>query len=41
MTAGLAAGLAHAEGLSLRDAATALGVAADDFDRWVRPEKMV
>ena len=32
---------AHAEGLSLRDAATALGVAADDFDRWVRPEKMV
>jgi fumarate hydratase class II len=32
---------AHAEGLSLRDAAVALGVAADDFDRWVRPEQMV
>jgi fumarate hydratase class II len=32
---------AHAEGLSLRDAAVALGVAEEDFDRWVRPEQMV
>jgi fumarate hydratase, class II len=32
---------AHAEGLSLRDAAIALGVPPDDFDRWVRPEQMV
>ncbi|HMC16519.1 MAG TPA: lyase family protein, partial [Albitalea sp.] len=32
---------AHAQGLSLRDAALAMGVAADDFERWVRPEKMV
>ena len=32
---------AHAENLSLREAALSLGVAAADFDRWVRPEKMV
>lgn len=32
---------AHKEGLSLRDAALALGVGAEDFDRWVRPENMV
>ena len=32
---------AHAEGLSLREAAVAMGVAPDDFDRWVRPERMV
>ena len=32
---------AHAEGLSLRDAALAMGVAAEDFDRWVQPEEMV
>ena len=32
---------AHAEDLSLREAALSLGVAAADFDRWVRPEKMV
>ncbi|WP_280156207.1 class II fumarate hydratase [Piscinibacter sp. XHJ-5] len=32
---------AHAEGLSLRNAAVAMGVPADDFDRWVRPEQMV
>jgi fumarate hydratase class II len=32
---------AHAEQLSLREAALAMGVAAADFDRWVRPEKMV
>jgi fumarate hydratase class II len=32
---------AHAEGLSLRDAAIALDVAPADFDRWVRPEQMV
>ncbi|MBF0334909.1 MAG: class II fumarate hydratase [Alphaproteobacteria bacterium] len=33
---------AHAERLSLRDAALASGlVSADDFDRWVRPEAMV
>jgi fumarate hydratase class II len=32
---------AHHHGLSLRDAALALGaVSADDFDRWVRPEQM-
>jgi fumarate hydratase class II len=32
---------AHTEGSSLRDAAIAMGVPADDFDRWVRPEAMV
>jgi fumarate hydratase class II len=33
---------AHAEGTSLKQAAAALGyVAPDDFDRWVRPEKMI
>jgi fumarate hydratase class II len=32
---------AHAEGLSLRESALAMGVTADDFDRWVRPEQMV
>jgi len=32
---------AHQQGLSLRDAAIALGVTAQDFDRWVRPEAMV
>jgi fumarate hydratase, class II len=32
---------AHKERLSLREAALAMGVGADDFDRWVRPEKMV
>jgi fumarate hydratase class II len=32
---------AHAENLSLREAALAMGVAAADFDRWVRPEKMI
>jgi fumarate hydratase class II len=32
---------AHKEGLSLRDAAIASGLAAADFDRWVRPEDMV
>jgi fumarate hydratase class II len=32
---------AHADGLSLRDAAIALGVAGDDFDRWVQPDRMV
>jgi fumarate hydratase class II len=33
---------AHLEGMSLKDAALALGhVTADDFDRWVRPESMV
>ncbi len=32
---------AHAEGLSLREAAVAMGVPAEDFDRWVRPERMV
>ncbi|MEO8279826.1 MAG: class II fumarate hydratase [Ideonella sp.] len=32
---------AHAEHLSLREAALALGVDADDFDAWVRPETMV
>jgi len=32
---------AHADGLSLRDAAIAMGVSAEDFDRWVRPEDMV
>jgi len=32
---------AHREGLSLREAAVLSGaVAADDFDRWVRPEVM-
>jgi fumarate hydratase class II len=31
---------AHRDGSSLRDAALALGVAADDFDRWVRAEAM-
>ena len=32
---------AHAEGTSLRDAAIAMGVAGEDFDRWVQPQKMV
>jgi len=32
---------AHAEGLTLREAAVAMGVEAEDFDRWVRPESMV
>jgi fumarate hydratase class II len=33
---------AHREGTTLREAALALGyVAADDFDAWVRPERMV
>ena len=33
---------AHAEGTSLRDAALALGtVTAEQFDAWVRPERMV
>jgi len=32
---------AHAEGLTLRDAAIALGVSGEDFDRWVKPEEMV
>jgi fumarate hydratase class II len=32
---------AHAEGLALREAAVAMGVAPDDFDRWVRAEDMV
>lgn len=31
---------AHADGSSLREAALALGVAAKDFDLWVRPERM-
>jgi fumarate hydratase class II len=33
---------AHKEGITLREAATALGyVSAGEFDRWVRPEDMV
>jgi fumarate hydratase class II len=33
---------AHADGTSLKQAAAALGyVAPEDFDRWVRPEKMI
>jgi fumarate hydratase class II len=33
---------AHAEGTTLREAALALGhVTAEDYDRWVRPERMV
>ncbi len=32
---------AHAEGVSLREAALAMGIEARDFDRWVRPEDMV
>jgi len=33
---------AHKEGTSLREAALALGfVTAQQFDEWVRPEKMV
>jgi len=32
---------AHAESLSLRDAAIKMGVKEDDFDRWVRPDAMV
>jgi len=32
---------AHGEGTTLREAAIALGVAGEDFDRWVRPENMV
>jgi fumarate hydratase, class II len=31
---------AHREGLTLRAAALALGIAADDFDQWVDPEAM-
>jgi fumarate hydratase class II len=33
---------AHAKGLTLREAASELGlVRPEDFDRWVRPEEMV
>ncbi|MES2887201.1 MAG: class II fumarate hydratase [Pseudomonadota bacterium] len=32
---------AHEEGLGLRDAAVQSGIAADDFDRWVRPQDML
>ncbi|OGA15412.1 MAG: fumarate hydratase, class II [Betaproteobacteria bacterium RIFCSPLOWO2_02_FULL_63_19] len=32
---------AHAEGTTLKQAAVALGVGAEQFDAWVRPEKMV
>lgn len=33
---------AHREGLTLKEAALALGViSAEDFDRWVRPEEMI
>ena len=33
---------AHREGTALRDAALALGyVSAEDYERWVRPEKMI
>ena len=32
---------AHHERTSLREAALALGVTGEDFDRWVRPEEMV
>jgi fumarate hydratase class II len=32
---------AHADGSTLRDAALAAGVRAEDFDAWVRPEKMI
>ena len=31
---------AHAEGLTLREAAIALGVTGEDFDNWVKPEEM-
>jgi fumarate hydratase class II len=31
---------AHREGTSLREAAVALGVAGEDFDRWVDPAAM-
>ncbi len=33
--------LAHAEGLTLKEAALRLGVTAEQFDQWVRPEAMV
>ena len=39
-TAAKIAKKAHAEGLTLREAAIALGVTAEDFDRWVKPEEM-
>ncbi|HSV28304.1 MAG TPA: class II fumarate hydratase [Candidatus Omnitrophota bacterium] len=32
---------AHAQGLSLREAAVAAGVTEDQFDAWVRPQEMV
>ncbi len=32
---------AHQDGSSLREAALALGVSGDDFDRWVRAEDMI
>jgi len=32
---------AHKEGRSLREAALAMGVSGEDFDKWVRPEDMV
>ncbi len=32
---------AHAERLTLREAAVALGIDAADFDRWVRPDTMI
>ena len=40
--AGKIAKHAHATGMTLRDAAAELGlVSGADFDRWVRPEKMI
>ncbi len=32
---------AHADGTTLREAALALGVSGEDFDRWVKPSAMI
>jgi fumarate hydratase class II len=32
---------AHEKGMTLREAAVALGVTAEQFDQWVKPEEMV
>jgi fumarate hydratase class II len=32
---------AHEQGMTLREAAVALGVTAEQFDQWVKPEEMV
>ena len=30
----------HAKATTLREAAVAMGISGDDFDKWVKPEEM-